>query len=109
LILIVSVAAYWINNYRLKGISELVEIQKFFYSHWLLYTVLSLIITGAFISIYRIEQYLYLVNYLIVIAFIGKLTPDFQPTEFQLGHPVKLLFLIISLLGIVAWVATQIH
>jgi hypothetical protein len=109
LIIILAVAAYWITKYNNKGITEPLEIQKFFYSHWIIYTVLSLIITGAFISIYRIEQYLYLVNYFIVISFIGKLTPDFQPTEFQLGHPVKLLFLIISLLGIVAWVATQIH
>ena len=109
LILIVGVAAYWINRYRQKGMTEPLEIQKFFYSHWLLYAVLSLIITGAFISIYRIEQYLYLVNYLIVIAFIGKLTPDFQPTELKVSHSVKLLGVIIGILGISAWIAVQIH
>jgi hypothetical protein len=109
LILIVGVATYWINRYRQKGMTEPLEIQKFFYSHWLLYTVLSLIITGAFISIYRIEQYLYLVNYLIVIAFIGKLTPDFQPTALNVSHSVKLLGIIIGILGISAWIAIQIH
>jgi len=109
LILIVSVAAYWINKYRNKGITEPLEIQKFFYSHWLLYTVLSLIITGAFISVYRIEQYLYLVNYLIVVAFIGKLTPDFQPTELKISHSVKILVIIAGILGLAAWIAIQIH
>ena len=109
LILIVGVATYWINRYRQKGMTEPLEIQKFFYSHWLLYTVLSLIITGAFISIYRIEQYLYLVNYLIVITFIGKLTPDFQPTQLKVSHSVKLLGVIGVVLGISAWIAIQIH
>jgi hypothetical protein len=109
LMLIVGVAAYWINRYKQKGMSELLEIQRFFYSHWLLYTLLSLIITGAFISIYRIEQYLYLVNYLIVIALIGKLTPDFQPTELKVSHSIKLFGVIIGILGIAAWIAIQIH
>ena len=109
LILILVVAAFWMIKYNKKGITESTEIQKFFYSHWILYLVLSLIITGAFLSIYRIEQYLYLANYLMVLLFIGKLTPVFQPTAFNLGSPVKLLFVVMSVLGIAAWMAIQIH
>lgn len=109
LFLILAVAAFWMVKYNKKGITDSMEIRKFFYSHWILYLLLSLIITGAIISIYRIEQYLYLVNYFIVLLFIGKFTPVFQPTEFNLGAPVKLLFVVMSVLGIAAWLATQLH
>jgi hypothetical protein len=109
LILILTVAAFWMIKYNKKGITERTEIQKFFFSHWFLYLLLSLIITGALRSTYRIEQYLYVANYLIVVLFIGKSTLVFQPTEFNLGPPVTILFVVMSVLGIAAWVAIQIH
>ncbi|GAB4010097.1 hypothetical protein GCM10028808_20220 [Spirosoma migulaei] len=45
--------------------------------HWGLYIMFSLLITGAFMSGYRIEQYLYIANWVVVAFLIGKTHPIF--------------------------------
>ncbi|MFN8347360.1 MAG: hypothetical protein U0X91_20315 [Spirosomataceae bacterium] len=55
------------------------EVYALFLGHWGLYVVYSLLITGAFMSGYRIEQYLYIVNWVIVALWIGKTQPEFTP------------------------------
>src|SRR5690554_962084 len=51
-----------------------------------IYTIYSLLITLAFMSTYRIEQYLYLVNFGLIYLLIGKGTPVFE----NRGLPVKI-------------------
>lgn len=51
------------------------DLYVLFLSHWGLYVAFSLLLTGAFMSTYRIEQYLYLVNWVVVAFLIGKSNP----------------------------------
>lgn len=55
------------------------EVVGLFLGLWGLYILFSLFITGAFMSGYRIEQYLYIVNWLVVALLIGKTHPVFSP------------------------------
>ncbi|WP_245859484.1 photosystem II biosynthesis protein [Spirosoma aerolatum] len=57
------------------------EVFVLFLSLWGLYILFSLFITGAFMSGYRIEQYLYIVNWLLVAFLIGKAYPVFTPSR----------------------------
>ncbi len=55
------------------------EVYSFFLAHWGLYVMFSLLVTGAFMSGYRIEQYLYIANWVIVAFLIRKTQPEFIP------------------------------
>ncbi|WP_020528043.1 hypothetical protein [Flexithrix dorotheae] len=85
------------------------EVKGFFMSHFAIYLILSLLITGALISTYRIEQYLYLVNYLIIMIILPKLSPVFSPRVIK---PSKWLINFLGLLiffSILALIAINIH
>ncbi len=80
--ILVLTAWWWMRFYqnRANAVSYTKnEVYAFFLSHWGLYTMFSFLITGAFMSGYRIEQYLYLVNWIIVAFLIGKTHPEFTP------------------------------
>jgi len=47
-------------------------VKTFFMSHFGIYILFSLLVTGAFISTYRIEQYLYIVNYVIILILLPR-------------------------------------
>jgi len=53
------------------------EVHTFFAVYLGLYIVFSYIITGAFLSTYRIEQYLYTLNFIVILLLIGKPQPAF--------------------------------
>lgn len=75
-------AAGWRRFYRQKPdplTHTARETYVLFLAHWGVYVVFSLLITGAFMSGYRIEQYLYLVNWVMVALLIGKVQPAFTP------------------------------
>lgn len=55
------------------------DVVALFLGLWGLYIVFSLLITGAFMSGYRIEQYLYIANWLVVALLVGKTQPIFMP------------------------------
>ncbi|ODS77446.1 MAG: hypothetical protein ABS46_18185 [Cytophagaceae bacterium SCN 52-12] len=44
---------------------------------------MSLLVTGSFVSVQRIEQYLYLVNFAVILYFLPRLEPAFR------GEPVR--------------------
>lgn len=75
-------AVWWMRFYQNKPdpLSNTAnEASTLFLGHWGLYVLFSLFVTGAFMSGYRIEQYLYIVNWVIVAFLIGKTQPDFTP------------------------------
>jgi hypothetical protein len=81
LVLILLLAAFWLYKYyssRAEIVSySYADVRTFFVGHLSLYMVLSFIITGAFISIYRPEQYLYAVNLVVILLLINKTQPSF--------------------------------
>ena len=85
------------------------KVRTFFFAHWALYMLLSFIITGAIVSIYRIEQYLYLVNFLVVLSLINIANPIFNPHALNPKRYLKLLLGIFVFLAILSYIAIQTH
>lgn len=73
---------WWMRFYQNKSnplSNTTTEIFALFLGHWGLYVMFSLLVTGAFMSSYRIEQYLYIVNWIAVAFLIRKAQPTFSP------------------------------
>ena len=109
LVLILLYTALFVIKYQIKKGGELIqysknEVMTFFFSHFALYTLFSLLITGAIVSTYRIEQYLYLVNFIVILIAIPKLQPVFSPVveNKYWGRNFVLLLLIIAVLAFIA-------
>ncbi|PHN06269.1 photosystem II biosynthesis protein [Flavilitoribacter nigricans] len=81
----------------------------FFRGYFLVYILFSLLLTGAFLSGYRIEQYLYLVNYAIVLFLISRSEPYFNPQAPQPAKWGRLLFIMLAILAICALIAMNTH
>lgn len=103
--------AVWSVRYYWNKPTELVsydynEVRIFFIGHLGLYTVLSLLITGAVVSTYRIEQYLYGVNLILISLLIGRTNPGFShrnlyPARWAMGFALLLVFMaLITLVAI---------
>lgn len=101
--------SYFLFKYQLNKAGDEIrysvqEVKSFFFSHFALYTVFSLIITGALISTYRIEQYLYIVNFVIILLAIPKLTPVFSAVTDRKnwGRNFVILLVVIAVLALIA-------
>tara|TARA_R110000868_G_scaffold81696_1_gene231044 strand:- start:65 stop:1348 length:1284 start_codon:yes stop_codon:yes gene_type:complete len=85
------------------------DVKTFFMSHFALYMVFSALITGAFLSVYRIEQYLYFANYIIILLVLPKLNPAFQSNEINTNKWLKNFLLVLLFIGILALIAINSH
>lgn len=81
----------------------------FFKAHFLFYIMLSLLITGAFFSTYRIEQYLYLANYALILFLVSKTNPVFEVKEIKPSDWGKTLLIILAVLAVLALIAMNTH
>jgi hypothetical protein len=71
---------FLIDNKKAPSLQQK-HIKQFYFSYLGLYTLFSILITFAFLSLYRIEQYLYTAN----ILTIGFLSNKFQPSFTEKG------------------------
>lgn len=85
------------------------EVTYFFMSHFGLYMVFSALITGAFMSTYRIEQYLYFANYAIIMLVLPKLVPSFESREINKGKWLKYFTLVLAIIALLAFIAIHTH
>jgi hypothetical protein len=109
LLLIICAGIYWTNAINKYKELTLKEIRHFFFGHLALYMLLSFFITGAIISIYRIEQYLYLVNYIIIFLLIGKVEPIFFAKSFEPKKYMRAFFLTFIIIAGLAYIAVHSH
>jgi hypothetical protein len=114
LFLILGQTAFILYKYHFSRNNELVqfsgsEVKTFLASHFAIYAIFSLLNTGAFVSTYRIEQYLYLVNYAIIIIVISRLSPVFELRTTDYGKWSKNLLLILGFIALLALIAISIH
>jgi len=74
-----------------------------------IYTLYSILVTLAFMSTYRIEQYLYVINFGLVYFFIGKI----KPVIIDKGIPVKrwgiIFVLVLMAIALMTLVAINSH
>jgi len=66
-------------------------------------------VTGAFISTYRIEQYLYLANFAIIFFLIDRTEPEINPRTLKLDTGIKNSVFILVFIGILAAIAINSH
>ena len=109
LILTLAMGVYWVAKFRNITSFSYGEIKKFFFGHWLLYILLSYIITGAIISTYRIEQYLYLINFFIILLLINRASGEFKPAPFSYVKVFKVFGAIILFISLLAFILIQTH
>lgn len=112
LILIQFGFVYW--KYVHSRVGGLIQYSKkeasyFLMSHFGLYMVFSALITGAFMSTYRIEQYLYFANYAIIMLVLPKLVPTYEPREINAGKWLKYFTLVLAIIAILAFIAINSH
>lgn len=73
------------------------------------YTLYSIIITLAFISTSRIEQYLYVLNFGMIYYFIGKVNPVGKVRPLPVRRWLALLLLALVFIGLMTWIAINSH
>ncbi|MFC5408841.1 hypothetical protein ACFPMF_05960 [Larkinella bovis] len=112
--LVLLTSAIWFMKYYRNKTGHLLtydyqEVRTFFIGHFGLYTFYSLLITGAIISTYRIEQYLYIVNLLVVWALIGKANPGFSNRNIYTGRWAVGLGVVLIFIALLTLVAINSH
>jgi hypothetical protein len=85
------------------------EVKTFFITHFGIYALYSLLITGAIISTYRIEQYLYLLNYAIILFALPKLQSEFTLKSTSYQKWVKFFIMVLVIIAALALIAISTH
>ncbi|GAB3168707.1 hypothetical protein [Telluribacter humicola] len=113
LLLVLVLTGVWVYRYySQKGTSATytyTDILTFFLGHFALYIVYSLLITGAFLSTYRIEQYLYLVNLLVIALLIGKVKSGFTERGVAVREWSAGLVGVVVLIALLSFIAISTH
>lgn len=104
LIFIMSAVWFW-QFYSIDSEIKLNKVYAFFIGHLGLYIIFSWFITGAFLSTYRIEQYLYLANLIVIAVLIKSTNPAFYdygiyPKKWSLNLAGIIIF--IAILALIA-------
>ncbi len=113
-VLILGSTAYWFYYFLIKKNKtdlhlKYEDLKIFFFSNLGVYTVLSILITGAFLSVYRIEQYLYILNMMVIGFLIDRFYPDFSSRGFNWTRWAINLIFILVVIALFAAVAIQTH
>ncbi|WP_031530731.1 hypothetical protein [Dyadobacter crusticola] len=112
LLLVPAFATYWIYLYFNKpGLSKLGEtsLYQLYLSYFALFIVFSMLITGAFMSLHRIEQYLYPVNLAAVAWLIKKPRPMFSDRGLNVRRWTVHLLFFLAFLAILTALAISSH
>ena len=96
-----SLAIYWIKLLSgKKGLQNqqisCKEISMVFKSYFGTYILFTILITGSFLSFYRVEQFLYIVNFIIILILIPKYKPSIldRPAKSKTWRNALLLILV---------------
>ncbi|WP_159474693.1 hypothetical protein [Dyadobacter sp. 3J3] len=114
LLLILITSGYWLYLFYFKNKENTITINeqdtnRFFLGYLGLYTLYSILITCAFLSLYRIEQYLYIVNLLIIGFFIGKFQPGFTNRGLNYSRWIINLIFALAFIALIVVVAISSH
>ncbi|WP_162416309.1 photosystem II biosynthesis protein [Cyclobacterium roseum] len=85
------------------------EVMGVFITYFAVYIVFTILITGSFLSFYRIEQFLYIINFIVIIFLIHKFQPQIRVKK---AHPKKWGYMVLGillLLAVLSLIAISIH
>jgi hypothetical protein len=111
-VLLFTAWALWNYSRKEGGVDfySYTGVRNFFLIDLGLYTFYSLLITGAFVSTYRIEQYLYIVNLVIIALLVSKVQRPDQYNKFMPSRKVIVaLLVILAVLAVVTLIAINSH
>nr|WP_295930760.1 hypothetical protein [uncultured Dyadobacter sp.] len=113
-LLVLAFGGYSIYRYYLRGSDTFPEqqyegLQMFFFLNLGLYTIYSILITGAYMSLYRIEQYLYILNVLAIGFLMKKMQPGFSERGLNFNRWVINFIFVIAIFAILTAVAISTH
>lgn len=114
LLLVLAFAGYGVFKYHIGTKSPFSAltyeaIQLFFFLNLGLYTVYSILITCAFMSLYRIEQYLYLVNVAVLAFLMKKTQASFSNRGLNISRWAINFAFVIAIFAILTAVAISTH
>lgn len=114
LLLVLASAAWWIYYFYFKPGKNAApiafpQVRLFFFGFLTLYAVMSVLKTGAFLSTYRIEQYLYFVNILLLYFLYNKAQPTFNPRGLNLNTWAINLVFALAFIALLTAVAISSH
>ncbi len=101
---IISVYKYYFKHQQLGRSYQEQDTHLFFLMSFGFYILLSLLITGALFSSYRIEQYLYLINFLLILYGIGISKPSFSLQKTELKSCLAFFLFAFGILALLAFV-----
>lgn len=91
------------------AVSTVSVLQSVCWSLFLAYLAYTFLITGSFMSGYRPEQFLYLVNFGLIWFLVPKSSAQFSLEGIQGAGIWKLFFLILGLLILLAAISSSLH
>lgn len=110
LVLLLAFSTYY--YFRIKTLDTTLPFSKikvFFVGLFGLYIIFSWLISGAFLSTYRVEQYLYLVNFVIIVLLINKAEVSFLNIEMNTKSWLLGFIGVVIVLALLAVVAINAH
>jgi hypothetical protein len=112
-LLAIAFGGYWLY-YHLKTKPMYLTLSSdslytYFLTYFGMYIVYSMLITGAFMSLYRIEQYLYIGNFLIIAFTIKKPTPAFTHRGLNISRWTVNFLFALAFLAILTALAISSH
>jgi hypothetical protein len=113
-LLIIAFAGLSFYKYYFSKNGEMLQqdnkaLRLFFFGNLGLYTAYSLLITCAFMSLYRIEQYLYIVNLIVIGFLINKFEPSFSNRGLNVNRWFVNFLFIMAFFAILTAVAVSSH
>ncbi|AEL25803.1 hypothetical protein [Cyclobacterium marinum] len=114
LLVFLGLAIFWINLFSTKKRLDnqqfgYQEISKVFITYFGTYILFTIFITGSFLSFYRIEQFLYILNYIIILAFIPKFKPSFSERAAVTKTWRNVFLIIMVILAILTLILINSH
>ncbi len=85
------------------------QVRNFFIGYFALYIIYTFLVTGAFMSFYRIEQYLYVVNFVIILGVLPVLKPIFHSRETDAKKWLQNFIIMLLFIGALAFIAIHTH
>jgi hypothetical protein len=103
-------AIYWIGLFSEKKGKPAQDFNEkqvlgIFVTYFSVYIVFTLLITGSFLSFYRIEQFLYILNFLVILFLLQKFKPEIatnMPKPAKWGYKLVAILLFLALLSLIA-------
>lgn len=96
-----------ISNYTLVSDDGYKRLRQFFVGYTLLYIFLSFLITGVFV--HPPEQYLYIVNFVVILFMLPRTTGDFEVYENKAGGWLTATGIAIFIFVLLAVIAINSH